>query len=291
MMHNEIHREITPLAPEDSFLVFERVKNNFDFPIHFHPEYELNFIANGAGVRRVVGDSLEEIENIELVFVGPNLHHGWQMHKCTSEKIHEITVQFHKDLLDSNLLGRRIMKPIKDMFERSSHGILFSRKISKKILPKLQKLSKTDSINYFLELISILQDLSLSTNQRLLSTYSTNYKEFENSDRIKVIYEFIQENYASKITLSEVSELVNMSPVSFNRFIKKRTGKTFVEYVNDTRIGFASRWLIEEKLSINEIAYKCGFNNIANFNRIFKKNKKCTPSHYREEFSGIKRVL
>ena len=291
MMRNDIHREITPLAPEDSFLVFERVKNNFDFPVHFHPEYELNFIANGAGVRRVVGDSLEEIENIELVFVGPNLHHGWQMHKCTSEKIHEITVQFHKDLLDSNLFGRRIMKPIKDMFERSSHGILFSRKISKKILPKLQKLSKTDSINYFLELISILQDLALSTNQRLLSTYSTNYKEFENSDRIKVIYEFIQENYSSKITLSEVSELVNMSPVSFNRFIKKRTGKTFVEYVNDTRIGFASRWLIEEKLSITEIAYKCGFNNIANFNRIFKKNKKCTPSHYREEFSGIKRVL
>lgn len=106
-----------------------------------------------------------------------------------------------------------------------------------------------------------------------------------------MIYEFIQENYSSKITLSEVSELVNMSPVSFNRFIKKRTGKTFVEYVNDTRIGFASRWLIEEKLGITEIAYKCGFNNIANFNRIFKKNKKCTPSQYREEFSGIKRVL
>jgi AraC-like DNA-binding protein len=291
MMHNDIHREITPLAPEDSFLVFERVKDNFDFPVHFHPEYELNFIANGAGVRRVIGDSLEEIDNIELVFVGPNLQHGWQMHNCTSDKIHEITVQFHMDLLDSNLLGRRIMKPIKDMFERSSHGILFSRKISKKILPKIQQLSKTDSINYFLELISILQDLALSTNQRLLSTYSTNYKEFENSDRIKVIYEYIQENYPSKITLSEISELVNMSPVSFNRFIKKRTGKTFVEYVNDTRIGFASRWLIEKKLSIAEIAYKCGFNNIANFNRVFKKSKKCTPSHYREEFSGIKRVL
>ena len=291
MMHNDIHREITPLAPEDSFLVFERVKNNFDFPVHFHPEFELNFIANGAGVRRVIGDSLEEIENIELVFVGPNLHHGWQMHNCSSDKIHEITVQFHIDLLDSKLLERRIMKPIKDMFERSSHGILFSKKISKKILPKLQQLSKTDSINYFLELISILQDLALSTNQRLLSTYSGNYKDFENSDKIKVIYEFIQENYSSKITLSEVSELVNMSPVSFNRFIKKRTGKTFVEYVNDTRIGFASRWLIEEKLSISEIAYKCGFNNIANFNRIFKKSKKCTPSHYREEFYGIKRVL
>ena len=179
------------------------------------------------------------------------------------------------------------MKPIKDMFERSSHGILFSKKISKKILPKLQQLSKADSINYFLELISILQDLALSTNQRLLSTYSAKYKDFENKDKIKVIYEFIQENYSSKIILSEVSELVNMSPISFNKFIKKRTGKTFVEYVNDTRIGFASRWFIEKKLSIAKIAYKCSFKNITNCNRIFKKSKKCTPSHYRVEFSEI----
>ena len=64
-----------------------------------------------------------------------------------------------------------------------------------------------------------------------------------------------------------------MSPVSFNRFIKRRTGKTFIEYVNDTRIGYAARWLIEKELSIAEIAFKCGFNNIANFNRVFKKNK------------------
>ena len=81
-----------------------------------------------------------------------------------------------------------------------------------------------------------------------------------------------------------------MTPISFNRFIKKRTGKTFIEYVNDTRIGYASRWLIEKELSISEIAYLCGF-NIANFNRVFKKAKNCTPSEYRLEFRGIKRVL
>ena len=290
-MYKDIHREITQLAPEDSFLVFDRVKDDFDFPIHFHPEYELNFIHNGEGVRRVAGDSLEEIEEIELVLVGPNLVHGWELHNCKNKKIHEITIHFHNDLFDNQMLSRRIFKPIKDMFNRSTHGILFSKKISYEVLPRMTKLSKIDSIDYFLELISILHDLANSRNQRLLSSYMSEHKDFENSDKIKMIYDYVQENYHNKISLTEISELVNMSPVSFNRLIKKRTGKTFIEYVNDTRIGFASRWLIEEDLSIAEIAFKCGFNNIANFNRVFKKTKNCTPSQYRDEFSGIKRVL
>ena len=290
-MTRDVHREITPLAPEDSFLVFDRIKDDFDFPIHFHPEYELNFILNGRGVRRVIGDSLEEIENIELVLVGPNLQHGWELYNCTNNKIHEITIQFHDDLFDTRLLSRRIMKPIKDMFERSAHGILFSEKIANEIKPKILQLSKIDSIDYFLELISILHDLATSRNQRLLSTYTSNNKDFENSEQIRIIYDYVQENYHNKISLAEISELVNMSQVSFNRFIKKRTGKTFIEYVNDTRIGYAARWLIEKELSVAEIAFKCGFNNIANFNRVFKKNKNCTPSQYREEFRGIKRVL
>ena len=290
-MDYQIHREITPLSPEDSFLVFDRVKDDFDFPIHFHPEYELNFILHGKGVRRIVGDNMDEVEDIELVLVGPNLAHGWELHNCSNNTIREITIQFHNDLFDEKLLSRRIMKPIKDMFERSAHGILFSEKISHEVTPKIMRLSKIDSIDYFLELISILQDLANSRNQRLLSSYTSKNKDFENSDKIKVIYEYVQENYQSRISLTEISNMVNMSPVSFNRFIKKRTGKTLIEYVNDTRIGYASRWLIEKDLSIAEIAFKCGFNNIANFNRVFKKNKNCTPSQYREEFSGIKRIL
>jgi AraC-like DNA-binding protein len=291
MIENDFHREITPMAPEDSFLVFDRIKDNFDFPIHFHPEFELNFILNGKGVRRVIGDSMEEIMDIELVLVGPNQQHGWELYHCENKNIHEITIQFHHDLFDTKLLARRIMKPIKDMFDRSSHGILFSEKIAEEVKTKILRLSKIDSIDYFLELISILQDLATSRNQRLLSSYTSNNRNFENSDKIKIIYEYVQQNYQNKMSLNEISKLVNMSPVSFNRFIKKRTGKTFIEYINDTRIGYAARWLIEKDLSIAEIAFKCGFNNIANFNRVFKKSKYTTPSQYREEFSGIKRVL
>lgn len=287
----KVHREITPLSPEDSFLVFDRVKDDFDFPIHFHPEYELNFIKNAKGVKRVVGDSIEEIDDIELVLVGPNLYHGWVMNTCKSNKIHEITIQFHEELFNTELLSRKILKPIKDMFDRSIRGILFSPKTAKEIHERIAQVSRLDSMDYFLEIISILHDLANSRNQRLLSTYTANRESFENSDKIKAVYEFVQENYHRKITLAEVSSLVNMSHVSFNRFMKKRTGKTFVEYVNDVRIGYAAIRLLEKDNSISEIAFNCGFNNIANFNRVFKNLKKCTPSQYKSEFSGIKRIL
>ena len=183
------------------------------------------------------------------------------------------------------------MKPIKDMFERSIHGILFSNKTASDIYQRISQVSKLDSMDYFLELISILYDLANSRNQRLLSTYTANRENFENSDNIKTVYEYVQENFEKKITLAEVAELVNMSHVSFNRFMKKRTGKTFVDYVNDVRIGYAAIRLVEKDNSISEIAFDCGFNNIANFNRVFKKLKKCTPSQYKNEFSGIKRIL
>lgn len=286
-----IHREITPLSPEDSFLVFDRMKSEFDFPVHFHPEYELNFIGNGKGVKRLIGDSVEEIGDLELVLVGPNLHHGWQNHNCTSKSIHEITLQFHESLLNEGLLSRKIMKPIKAMLDRSIHGIVFSEKMASETRHRISRLSKLDSMDYFLEFISILHDLANSRNQRLLSTYTVNRGSFENSDKIKTIYEYVQENFDKKLMLTDAAGLISMSPVSFNRFMKKRTGKTFIDYVNDVRIGFAVMKLIENDSNISEVAFSCGFNNIANFNRVFKKIKNTTPSQYKKEFSGIKRIL
>lgn len=287
----KIHREITPLSMEDSFLVFDRIKDNFDFPIHYHPEFEINFIHHGKGVKRVIGDHIEEIDDIELVLVGPNLYHGWELNKCKNKKIHEITIQFHNDLFDESLLSRRIMASIKDMFNRSIHGILFSKKTANELADRIIKLSRLDGMDYFLEIISILQDMANSRNQRLLSTYTVDYDKFEDDDKMKLVYEYVQKNFSEKITLDDVSKAALMSPVSFNRFIKKRTGKTFVNYLNDIRVGYAARWLVEKDSSISEIAFKAGFNNIANFNRIFKSLKKNTPSQYREEFYGIKRIL
>ena len=109
----KILKEITPLTQGDCFLLFSRTKKEFDFPLHFHEEFEMNFIQNAAGAKRVVGDHVEEIGDTELVLVGPNLRHGWFTHKCKDKIVNEITIQFHRDLFDEKFLNRNQMSFIK----------------------------------------------------------------------------------------------------------------------------------------------------------------------------------
>ena len=285
-----IQREITPLSQGDCLLVFDRIKTKFDFPIHFHPEYELNFIQNAANAERIVGDHKCQITEFELVLVGPNMYHGWNNGQCKSEQIHEITIQFQRDLIHEDLLTRNMMKPIRDLLANSSRGILFSELTVRNISPRLQALSQANGMEAFIELISILHVLSVSENQRMLCSGIVNTSDFNNSDHIKKVCEYIAKNYQEKIKVNEVAEALNLTEITLSRMIKKRTGRSFVDFVNDYRIGFATRWLTETNQTIAEIAFRCGFYNISNFNRIFRKCKGFTPGAYRENFSGIKRV-
>lgn len=283
-------REITPLTPGDCLLVFDRFKNKFDFPVHFHPEYELNFIANATGAERIVGDHKSNIGNLELVLVGPNVQHGWTNGQCTSDSIHEITIQFHHDLIHESLLARNMMSPIRKMLVNSLQGISFSEETITKVKEKIVQLSEKDGFKAFVELVEILHQLSASENQLILCRSTTDSSDYTANEQLKRIYRYIEQNYQEKIVVEEVAQHLNMTESTLSRLIKKRTGKSFVSFLNDYRIGFACRWLTETNQSVSEIADRCGFYNISNFNRIFRKNKDCTPVEYRQNFSGIKRV-
>jgi AraC-like DNA-binding protein len=291
-MSNKLLKEITPLTQSDCFTLFSRVKSEFDFPLHYHEEYELNFISNAKGAKRVVGDHLEEIDELELVLVGSNLQHAWFTHKCKSKEISETTIQFHKDLFDDKFLGRNPLSFIRNMLDKSSRGILFSKETTQQLARRIIELNQRHGFDSMLELMSILHDLSTSRNMRLLSDASFNTNQSEqmsyNSRRIEKTLEYMNRNFDKQITLSEVAKLANMSDVSFSRFFRQRTGNTFIDNQTQIRLGHASRMLIDTTQSIAEIAYHCGFNNISNFNRIFKKKKGCTPREFRESFSGTR---
>lgn len=291
-MQANIMREITPLTSSDCFTLFSRIKSEFDFPLHCHEELELNFIMNAKGAKRVVGDHIAEIEDLELVLVGSNLPHVWQTHKCSSKEIKEITIQFHKDLFDEKFLRRNQMSFIRSMLERSVKGILFSKQTIRQITPRLTVLSQKQGFDSVLELLSILHDLSVSRNMHTLSDATFSNAELSyNSRRIDSAFEYINQNFQKNITLNEVSKLVNMSDVSFSRFFKTRTGITFMDSLLEIRLGHASRLLIDTTQSVAEVAYNCGFNNISNFNRLFKKKKGCTPKEFRESYSSDSRIF
>lgn len=291
-MNKNIMREIIPLTPADCFTIFTRVKSDFDFPLHYHEELELNFIHNAKGARRVVGDHIGEIDDIELVLVGSNLPHVWQTHKTKSRKITEVTIQFHKDLFDEKFLRRNQLSFIRTMLERSAKGILFSKTTAQQLMPRLLLLGQKQGFDSVLELISILHDLSVSRNMHTLSDSTFSNAELSyNSRRIDTALEFMNQNFHRNITLSEVSKLVNMTDVSFSRFFKSKTGINFIDSLLELRLGQASRLLIDTTDSISEVAYDCGFNNISNFNRLFKKKKGCTPKEFRESYSVGNRVF
>ena len=286
-MPAKILREITPLTQSDCFSLFSRSKREFDFPLHFHEEFELNFIRNAGGAKRIIGDHVEEIGDTELVLVGPNLQHGWFTHKCKGKLIKEITLQFHRDLFDEKFLQRNQMSFIRTLFQRSSRGVLFSNATALAIMPRLKQLPQKHGFDSVLELMSILHDLSASRNIRTLSDTSFNKETASyNSRRIEKIMAYVNNNFNQNITLGDAAKIAGMTEVSLSRFFKLRTGKTFVDTLNEVRLGHASRMLIDTTDSINEVAYKCGFNNMSNFNRIFKKKKDSTPKEFRHSYTS-----
>ncbi|WP_419869685.1 AraC family transcriptional regulator [Chryseobacterium sp. CT-SW4] len=287
--HN-ILREIVTIFPDETFMVFDRVKNTFDFPIHYHPEIEINFILNGKGNKRVVGDHIGEIDSIELVMVGPNLPHCWDNYRCKTKRIREITVQFNQDFFEESLMKRRIMKPIDDLVKSSIRGVLFSKETAEKLKERFLNISKLKGFELFMEMMHILHELATAEDTTILSSYSVEQETFVDNDSMKVIHDYVHTNFERKITLEEVASVTNMSIVTFNRFIKKRSGKTFVNYLNEIRVGYAARWLVEKDLTVSEVAFEAGFNNMANFNKIFKSIQKCTPSEFKAQFTGIKKI-
>ena len=284
---SQVLQEITPLSEKDCFYVVERHKSEFLFPIHSHSEYELNFIENGAGVRRIVGDSVEEIGDYELTLVaGERLEHAWEQGNCRSADVREITIQFSRTLFSEELLARKQFRTIRDMFRKASNGLTFSLKAIMKVYSLLDVLaSEPDGFEQFQRLLQILYTLSNDEGARVLASSSfANMEHNVESRRVRKVQEYINAHYSEEIRLEDCAAMVGMSPSAFSRFFKQHTGRTLMDYIIDIRLGNAARLLVDTTMGISEISYACGFNNLSNFNRAFKSRRGYTPRDFRTLF-------
>lgn len=293
MVHS-ILRETTPLSEKDCFMVFAREKSGFDFPIHVHPEFEINFIENAENAQRIVGDSIEAIADLDLAFIAnADLEHGWFDYRCKSTAIKEITIQFHPDLLNEAMLHKNQFRSIKIMFEKAALGISFSQEAIRKVKNSLYELAKEKEGFYsVMRLFTILHELSEDKDMRVLSSQSfhDNDQKYD-SRRVEKVVQYLMQHYKQNVSLRDVSDLIGMTEVSFSRFLKQRTGRTFIDTLNDIRLGHACRMLVDTTHSVAEIAMLCGFNNLSNFNRIFIKKKSNTPTAFRNKYRNSKFYL
>lgn len=280
--------EVPPVKEEESFAIFERYKSTFNFPLHIHSLYELNYIEGARGARRIVGDHTSEIDDLELVLItGPKLEHAWVNHNCTSRNIYEVTIQMNEDLFSGGLFRKRQFSLIQRMIERANYGLAFSRETILDVQPIIRDLlNSTDQFNSMLIFLRLMQRLAQDEHAEVLSHQMFSEGMFVyDSRRVKLVMEYLEKHYNEHITLKDVAALVNMSTSSFSRFIKIRTGRNFIDCLNDIRVSAVARLLVDEPTnSIADIAYKCGFNNISNFNRIFKRLRGFTPQQFRDQY-------
>lgn len=286
-MYKNIFREVVPLTSRDCFLIFSRSRKEFNFPVHSHDAIELNLILNAAGAKRIVGNHEETINDKELVLLGRNVTHGWLKNECKSDNIKEVTLQVHPELLSDEFLRRTPLGNIKRMLENAEGGIAFSSETVDEMAPRLLALVQKNSFDSIIELLSIIHQLSNSGNQRILSNPLDTAKVVKMKNvPIEQIFEYINIHFAQRLTLGEVANAIGIAGASLSRYVKMSTGLTFTDNLNEIRLGHVARMLIETTHSISEVAFECGFNNLANFNRIFKKRNKCTPGEFRTRYFG-----
>lgn len=258
MSINYIINEITPLSDKDCFYVADRRKTEFTYPLHSHNEYELNYIENAAGVKRIVGDSVEIIDDYDLTLItGEDLEHVWEQHDCKSKNIREITIQFSADLFFGNFIHKNQFHSIRRMLEKAKKGISFPMEAIMKVFPMLDTLaSEKEGFYSVIKFLSILYELSLIENtQTLASSSFAKIDDSSDSRRVRKIYEYINEHYTDQITLDDLAELIGMTPVALSRFFKIRAGRTISDYIIDIRLGNATRLLVNTTNSISEICY------------------------------------
>jgi AraC-like DNA-binding protein len=281
----KVYKEITSLTQNDVFVIINSEKIGFDYPIHYHSAYELTLILNSSG-NRIVGDSVEKYDSNDLVLIGPEIYHRWDDDDMPPEKrnnAHVITIQFSKDLFDQSLFLKDSFFAIKNLLEDSQRGLKFTGETLQAITERMKALTLFKKFESAMAFLNILNMLAVSKDKAYLASEGfISIKEDLKGDRINKMYTYILAHFNDpNLRITELAQESNMSASAFGHFFKKSTNKSFTQFLVDMRLGYASNLILNSNDSISEIAYRSGFNNIANFNRLFKKNKFITPKEYR----------
>ncbi|MCY1721327.1 AraC family transcriptional regulator [Prolixibacteraceae bacterium Z1-6] len=265
-------------------------KSHFTYPWHFHTEYELLYVMEGYGTR-FIADNIEPFGVGDLVLLGSNLPHFWKSDSTFygnegTKKMKYVVIQFANEFFKEAISEYPEFHLIKELLERSIRGISFSKAFSRRVKPKIMKVVESKGFERALRTLELLQMLTASEDHRFLAgeLYQIENYNFI-SDRMKKVMYYLNSTYLKKVELEKVAEVATLHPSAFCRYFKEKSGKSLSEFVNDMRVSYACRLIIEGKISVSQICYESGFNNLSNFNRIFKKHTGFTPTAYFQEFN------
>ncbi len=281
------------LTSNQTFIFKDIVGPYFNPHWHFHQEFQISFIKRGVGTR-FVGDHVHPFEEGDLVFTGPNLPHLWRSDELYFKESSKLTtrglvIYFDSELLSESLLSKEEFYKINKLVENSFRGLEYYGETKKKAGKLILGVSQEKGFRRIMKLMEILDLLSKSKEFNILSSPGyTNVLRGDDTEKMRIVYDYVMTNFKTKIALEEIATILNMTTTSFCRYFKPRANKTFTRFVNDIRIGHARKLLLEDNLTISQISYECGFNTLSNFNKQFKAIVLMCPHEYRRLFLNIK---
>lgn len=282
----KVYQEITPVTGTDLFVILDSVNKGFEYPIHNHAEFELTLVSGSAG-NRIVGDSTQRYKEEDLVLIGPYLFHKWDdedKQGTAKDPCRVITIQFDMHLFDKALLAKKPFALIQAFLVSSGRGIRFYGKTLAEAKKRIQRLTRLTGVESATEFLLLFDLLSKSRQFEFLASEGFNVNPVQvNSKRLHAAYQYLMRHFQeSGLKMSDVAAEVNLGDSAFSHFFKKATNRSFSDYLIAMRLEHACKLLIESDEQISRIAFLSGFNNMANFNRIFKSAHHCSPMQFRK---------
>lgn len=284
------HFHKVPVKPETSFSLRHDIKQDFGSVWHYHPELELHYVVKGEGVR-FIGDNIRNFSAGEMILLGENLPHTWRCNKDYSQdnpdgRVEALVMHFLPTCFGRDFLSLPESVAIRALFERAKMGIIIRGTTKLRVVNLLKQSLNSSGLDRLVLLLSILQVLvsHASETETITSTYTFTKSNEQEMARLDKICSYTLSNYKKEISLSEIASEANMSKTSFCRYFKLMTNKTYFEFLTEIRISHVCRALVENKKPTEVICFECGFNNISNFYRHFKKVTGLTPYEYKNRY-------
>lgn len=253
-------------------------------PWHVHLEYELAYIHVTNGTKHV-GSHFDLLQKDEVLLLGPYLPHNWQVNKKEiGSTDYQIIIHFSDSIFGQDFFELFPFTAINELLQKSELGVCFKDDVALNVKEKMEQMLQMNEFDRDIELLKLLNYLTLAPNRSQLSYYGfRNTHNEERVQRMNKVFKYITINYKENISLQEIADIANMTPQAFCKYFKERTQKTLTEFINEVRISHACKMLYSDEYSIVQVCYDSGFNSPTNFNRQFKKTVKMTPLEFRKK--------
>jgi AraC-like DNA-binding protein len=270
-----------PLAENTSFVAKTFRTPHYEVGWHKHVEYELILFTEGSGIS-FIGNHVGDFNTGDIYFLGSQLPHTFP--KSGDQINSAVVVQFKEDFCGEAFLQIPEMSRLRRLFDLSAQGLKITGATKQRLTPRMIEMESQQGLPRLLTLLDCLHMIMETQEFTAVSTTDLDRVRHNDQATIDTIFRHTIASFREKITLQEVAAMACMSIPAFCSYFKRSTKKTYIEFLNEVRIGYACSLLMEGQRTVADVCYECGYNNMGHFHKQFLKIKGVTPLQFGKSF-------